>query len=50
MAKKKRQNLKQRNPIAYDLLVSGLYSKKIERPKKGKGSYTRKGKREIVSP
>lgn len=50
MAKKKRRSLKQRNPIAYDLLVSGLYDKKIEKPKKGKGSYTRKGKRETFSP
>lgn len=41
MTKKNRKLPKHRNPIAYDLFTSGLYGKKVEKPKKGKGAYQR---------
>lgn len=43
--KPKRSKLpRQRNPMAYNLFTSGLYGKKVEKAKKGKGSYDRKVK------
>lgn len=36
--------MKKRNPMAF-ALQSPLFAKKIVRPKKGRGSYSRKGKK-----
>ena len=36
--------MKNRNLVAKDLLTSGLYSQKVVKSKKGKGSFRRKEK------